>query len=109
MQEDKDVKKLSMVICAVLAAQPVHAFQPAPDAGRMFALIDSDGNGTLDRAEVTKMLELRARRTGNDQPIEPAMVDRFMKRADVNADGMIAKDELEALRRARAERQRSSD
>lgn len=97
------MKKLMMVAAAFgLAIPAVCAAQPAPDGGRMFAMIDTNGDGKLDKAEVTKMAEMRAQKQGDPAMASPEKVDAFIKHIDANGDGFIDRTELESMRKARA-------
>ena len=49
------MKILTMTAAAFALAVPALAIaQPKPDDGRIFAMIDTNGDGKLDKAEVTK-------------------------------------------------------
>ncbi len=97
--------KKSMMIAASLglAIPVVGVAQPPHDGGRMFATIDANGDGKLDKAEITKRAEMRAQRQGDPILASPEKVDAFIRHIDANGDGMIDKAELEARQRARAE------
>lgn len=69
----------------------------------MFAMIDANGDGKLDKAEITKMAEMRAQRQGDPTMASPEKVDAFIKFIDANGDGVIEKAELAAKQKARAE------
>jgi len=97
------MKKLMMVAAsAALAVPALASAQPPQDGGRMFAMIDTNGDGKLDKAEVTKMAEMRAQRQGDPSLAAPEKIDIFFKHLDANGDGFIDKGELEAMRKARA-------
>ena len=85
-----------------LAVPALAIAQPPKDGGRMFAMIDANGDGKLDKAEVTRMMVMRAERSGDASMKSPEKIDAFMKRADANSDGAVDKAELAALRQARA-------
>lgn len=87
----------------VLAIPAAHAQPPAANGDRMFAMMDSNSDGKLDKAELTKMAEMRAQRQGDPTLASPEKVDAFFKHLDANGDGFIDKTELEAARKARAE------
>ena len=93
-----------MIAASVGLALPMlAAAQPPQDGGRMFAMVDTNGDGKLDKAEVTKMMERRAERSGDARAASTENIDAFIKRADTNGDGAIDKAELDAMRKARAE------
>jgi Ca2+-binding EF-hand superfamily protein len=97
------MQKFMMVAASAALAMPALAFaQPPQDGGRMFAMIDANGDGKLDKAEVTKMAQMRAERQGDPSLAAPEKVDIFFKHLDANGDGFIDKGELEAMRKARA-------
>lgn len=97
------MKKLMMVAASISLAVPaISAAQPPQDDGRIFAMIDSNSDGKLDKAEVTKMAEMRAQRQGDPSLASPEKVDVFFKHLDANGDGFIDKTEIEAMRKARA-------
>lgn len=97
------MRKLTMVAAAMGVALPgIAAAQPPQDGGRIFAMMDANGDGKLDKAEVTKMAEMRAQRQGDPSLASPEKVDIFFKHLDANGDGFIDKNELESMRKARA-------
>jgi len=97
------MKTLTMMAAAFALAVPAIAIaQPKPDDGRLFAMIDTNGDGKLDKAEVTKMAEMRAQRQGDPSMASPDKVDAFIKHVDANGDGVIDKTEIAAMRDARA-------
>ena len=97
------MKKLTMIAASIgLAIPAIAAAQPPQDGGRMFAMIDANGDGKLDKAEITKMAEMRAQRQGDPTLASPEKVDAFIKHIDANGDGVIDKAELEARQKARA-------
>lgn len=97
------MKKLTMIAATFGLALPAIAVaQPKPDDGRLFAMIDTNGDGKLDKAEVTKMAEMRAQRQGDPTLASPEKVDAFIKHVDANKDGVIDKTEIAAMRDARA-------
>lgn len=98
------MKKLTMIAASVgLAVPGIVAAQPPQDGGRIFAMLDSNGDGKLDKAEITKMAEMRAQRQGDPSMASPEKVDAFIKHVDSNGDGAIDKAELAARQKARAE------
>lgn len=98
------MRKLTMIAASIgLAVPGIVAAQPPQDGGRMFAMIDANGDGKLDKAEITKMAEMRAQRQGDPTMASPEKVDAFIKHIDANGDGVIDKAELEARQKARAE------
>lgn len=97
------MKKFMMIAAAASLAIPaVASAQPPKDDGRLFAMIDTNGDGKLDKAEVTKMAEMRAQRQGDPSLASPEKVDAFIKHVDANGDGFIDKAEIEKMRSARA-------
>lgn len=96
--------KTEILIAAavVLSIPTLAAAQQPKDGGRMFAMVDANGDGKLDKAEVTKMMEMRAERRGDATLKSPEKIDAFIKRADANGDGALDKSELAAMRKARA-------
>ncbi|WP_338425101.1 EF-hand domain-containing protein [Sphingopyxis kveilinensis] len=89
-------------IAATALAMPALATAQQPGGGRMFAMLDADGNGKLDKAEVTRMMTMRADRSGDASMKSPEKIAAFMKRADSNGDGAIDQAELAAFRKAQA-------
>jgi hypothetical protein len=103
MTEGHGMKKLTMLAAGFgLAVPAICAAQPPHDGGRMFAMIDANGDGKLDKAEITKMAEMRAQRQGDPTLASPEQVDAFFKHLDANGDGVIDKAEMEARQKARA-------
>ncbi|WP_160328004.1 EF-hand domain-containing protein [Sphingopyxis sp. H115] len=96
--------KTEILIAAAVALSipTLAAAQQPKDGGRMFAMVDANGDGKLDKAEVTKMMEMRAERRGDATLKSPEKIDAFIKRADANGDGALDKSELAAMRKARA-------
>jgi hypothetical protein len=104
MTKGHGMKKLTMIAASFgLAVPAVCAAQPPQDGGRMFAMIDANGDGKLDKAEITKMAEMRAQQQGDPAKASPERVDAFIKFLDANGDGVIDKAELAAKQKARAE------
>ena len=98
-----DVKTAILIAASVALSLPTLAAAQQPkDGGRMFAMVDANGDGKLDRAEVTSMMEKRAERRGDASLKSPEKIDAFIKRADANGDGAVDKAELAAMRKARA-------
>lgn len=97
------MKKLTMIVAAFGAALPaMAAAQPPQDGGRIFAMIDTNGDGKLDKAEITKMAQMRAEKQGDPSLAAPEKIDIFFKHLDANGDGFIDKAEMESMRKARA-------
>lgn len=97
------MKKLTLIAASLgLAAPAIAHAQPTGDNGRMFAMIDTNGDGKLDKAEITKMMEMRAERRGDATLKSPEKIDAFIKRADANGDGAVDKAEMQATRKMRA-------
>jgi Ca2+-binding EF-hand superfamily protein len=97
------MKKWTMIATTLgLAIPAVGAAQPPQDGGRMFAMIDANGDGKLDKAEIAKMAEMRAQRQGDPTLASPEKVDAFFKHLDANGDGVIDKAEMAARQKARA-------
>ena len=87
------VASLGLVLPALAAAQPPQG------GGRMFERMDANGDGKLDKAEITRMMEMRAERRGDATLKSPEKIDAFIKRADANGDGAVDKAELQATRK----------
>ncbi len=85
-----------------LALPVVAAAQPPQGGGRMFERMDANGDGKLDKAEITKMMEMRAERRGDATLKSPEKIDAFIKRADANGDGAVDTAEMQATRKMRA-------
>lgn len=98
------MKTFLMIAAPLALAVPaaVHAQPPVQDGGRMFAMIDANGDGKLDKAEITKMMQMRAERMGDPSFASPERVAAFIKHVDTNGDGVIDKAEFDAMRKARA-------
>ena len=97
------MKKLFLIAAPLaLAIPPVHAADPAADSAAMFARLDINGDGKIDKAEVTKMVEAQAAKKGDTTPIDGAQIDELIKRVDSNGDGVIDKAEMDAMHKARA-------
>lgn len=96
------MKKLMIAASIAVAVPAIAGAQPPQDGGRIFAMMDTNGDGKLDKAEITKMAEMRAQRQGDPSIASPDKVDAFIKHVDSNGDGFIEKSELEAMRNARA-------
>ena len=89
------MRKWTMIAAAFGAALPgLAAAQPPQDGGRIFAMMDANGDGKLDKAEVTKMAEMRAQRQGDPSLAAPEKVDIFFKHLDANGDGFIDAAEM---------------
>lgn len=84
-----------------LALPAVAVAQPPQDGGRVFERMDANGDGKLDKAEITKMMEMRAERRGDATLKSPEKIEAFIKRADANGDGAVDKAELQATRKGR--------
>jgi len=98
------MKKLTMIAASIGVAVPaIAAAQPPQDGGRMFAMIDTNSDGKLDKAEITKMAEMRAQQQGDPAKASPERIDAFIKFLDANGDGVVDKAELAAKQKARAE------
>ena len=97
------MKKLTMIAAACSVALPgLAAAQPPQDGGRIFVMIDANGDGKLDKAEITKMAQMRAEKQGDPSLASPDKIDIFFKHLDANGDGFVDKSEIEAMRSARA-------
>ena len=95
--------KIMMMAAAFGAILPIAASaQPPHDGGRMFDMMDSNGDGKLDKAEIAKMAQMRAERQGDPSLASPERVDAFFKHFDANGDGFVDKNEMESMRKARA-------
>jgi len=58
---------------------------------QMFAKVDTDGDGSIDRSEFESMAEKLSERSGQSIDVEKAFAS-----LDTNADGLLAKAEIEA-------------
>lgn len=97
------MKKLTMIAASIgLAVPGLAGAQPPQDGGRIFAMLDSNSDGKLDKAEITKMAEMRAQQQGDPAMASPEKVEAFIKHIDANGDGAIDKAEMDAVRKARA-------
>jgi hypothetical protein len=101
------------VVCGAVAAS---ADEPTPgqkkrgpgdsrgaDKGKQFAKLDTDGDGSLSKAEFAKFAEEIAKRFANkggkEQPRGGAdFAGKMFERMDTNGDGKISKDEFEKTR-----------
>nr|WP_316641819.1 EF-hand domain-containing protein [uncultured Roseateles sp.] len=63
-----------------------------PDPDKMFAKIDSDGSGAVDKTELQGMLDNMATRSGKTGKLS---ADELLAKADANGDGSLDKTELE--------------
>ena len=95
-------KFLTIAAPLMLAIPAAHAQPPAHNGERMFAMMDTNGDGKLDKDEIAKMMQMRAERMGDPSMATPERVDALMKRLDPNGDGFVDKAEMEAMRKARA-------
>ena len=94
-------KRILIAAPLALIAPAAHA-QPPHDGGRIFAMIDANGDGKLDKAEITRMAQMRAEKQGDPSLAAPEKIDIFFKHLDANGDGFIDKNEMESMRKARA-------
>ena len=70
------MQKLTMIVAAFGVALPaMAAAQPPQDGGRIFAMIDTNGDGKLDKAEITKMAQMRAEKQGDPSLASPDKID----------------------------------
>lgn len=71
----------------------------------LFQKADADGNGSLSKAEFTKMdKEARARAPQTERAADMPSSDAIFEKADANGDGALTKDEFSAmLEKARAD------
>ena len=95
-------KFLTIAAPLMLAIPAAHAQPPAHNGERMFAMMDANGDGKLDKAEITKMAQMRAEKQGDPSLASPEKIDIFFKHLDANGDGFVDKNEIEAMRSARA-------
>ncbi|MGH6651816.1 MAG: EF-hand domain-containing protein [Sphingopyxis sp.] len=97
------MKTLLMIAAPLALAIPaVHAAEPAPDGDALFARMDANGDGKIDKAELTKAAEARAAKKGDAAPVDSAKIDEMIKRIDTNGDGAVDKAEMDAMRKAAA-------
>ena len=95
--------KIAAVSLAGLAlvSTPGHA-QPSGDDGRLFALLDRNRDGILDKSEIAAMMQSRPDSDKEDPQPSARRVDIFIEHLDANKDGFIDRQEMEAARRSRA-------
>ena len=60
----------------------------AKELKKAFEMIDTDGNGFLDKEEIRKMLQ------GMDSDVDDAAVEEFLRNADQDGDGRVSFDEF---------------
>jgi spermidine/putrescine-binding protein len=97
------VKTLLMIAAPLALAIPaVHAAEPAPNGDALFARMDANGDGKIDKAELTKAAEAQAAKKGETAPVDAAKIDEMIKRIDTNGDGAVDKAEMAAMRNAHA-------
>lgn len=96
------MKKRILIAAPLALIAPAAYAQPPHDGGRIFAMIDANGDGKLDKAEITKMAQMRAEKQGDPSLAAPEKIDIFFKHLDANGDGFVDKSEIEAMRSARA-------
>ena len=97
------MKRMLLIVAGLtLAAPGLCAAQPRQDSGRIFVMLDANGDGRLDKAEVTRMAEMRAERQGDPSLASPERVNAVFGHLDANGDGFIDRAELETMRKARA-------
>ena len=68
-------------------------------AAKAFGRLDANGDGSVDTAEMTTVLQARA--TKNGKTFRPQAVTRQMSRNDANGDGKVTLDEYKAAAGAR--------
>lgn len=68
------------------------ASRAGPTKEKMFAKVDSDGNGGVDSSELQAMLDKMSERTGQSL----GMADELLAKMDGNADGSLDADELDS-------------
>ena len=90
-------KFLTIAAPLMLAIPAAHAQPPAHNGERMFAMMDANGDGKLDKDEIAKMMQMRAERMGEPSMATPERVDALMKRLDTNGDGFVDKAEMLSL------------
>ena len=97
------MKRLLIIAAPLALAIPaVHAAEPAANSDAMFAKLDANADGKIDKAEVTKMAEAQAAAKGDTTPVDGAKIDAMIKRLDTNSDGAVDKAEMDAMHKARA-------
>lgn len=96
--------KTLLIIAAplALAIPAAHAAEPAGDNGdRLFAMMDANGDGKIDKAELTKAAEAQAAKKGDGKAVDGAKIDAMIARIDTNGDSAVDKAEFAAMRDAR--------
>ncbi|WP_197411733.1 MULTISPECIES: EF-hand domain-containing protein [unclassified Sphingopyxis] len=95
--------KILYLIAAPLAlATAAHAAEPTSNGDALFAKLDANGDGKIDKAELTKAHEAKAAEKGDKTPVDTAKIDEMIKRVDTNGDGAVDKAEMSAIRKAPA-------
>lgn len=85
-----------------LATSAAHAAEPAGDGDALFAKLDANGDGKIDKAELTKAHAAKAAEKGDKTPVDAAKIDAMISRIDTNGDGAVDKTEMAATRKAPA-------
>lgn len=97
------MKTLLMIAAPLALAIPAaYAAEPAPSGDALFARMDANGDGKIDKAELTKAAEAQAAKKGDTAPVDTAKIDEMIKRIDTNGDGAVDKAEMDAMRNAHA-------
>jgi spermidine/putrescine-binding protein len=97
-----DVKTLLLIAAPLALATAAHAAEPAGDGDALFAKLDANGDGKIDKAELTKAHEAKAAEKGDKTPVDSAKIDAMISRLDTNGDGAVDKTEMAAMRKAPA-------
>jgi len=97
-----DVKILLLIAAPLALATAAHAAEPAGNGDALFAKLDANGDGKIDKAELTKAHEAKAAEKGDTTPVDGAKIDEMIKRLDANGDGAVDKAEMAAMRKAPA-------
>ncbi|MBL8649580.1 MAG: EF-hand domain-containing protein [Sphingopyxis sp.] len=93
------MKKLLIIAAPLALAIPaLHAAEPARGGGDRFAMMDANGDGKIDKAELTKVAEVEAAKKGT--PVDGAKIDEMIRTIDANGDGAVDRGEMNAMRKA---------
>lgn len=76
----------------MMSAIFAQGMQPRPDPAQKFNEIDTDGNGGLDKVELSAMAKELAAKTGKTLD-----VDESISSYDSNSDGRLDQDEMDTM------------
>ncbi len=84
------MKKLLMMTLLVSGLAGVNGYAATPGYG--FAGTDSNQDGEVTMEEFVAAAEIRAKKSG--RPINESNLKKIFEKKDLNADGVLTKDEL---------------